>query len=153
MELIIWRHAQAEEGSPDLARELTEKGHDDAARVSKWLRERLAPDTRILVSPARRTVQTADALGLDYELSEAIAPGASAEDVLRAADWPNALTPVMVVGHNPTLNEVAEHLLAHQNKLFALRKGAVVWFESQDDESGATKASVVAEISPSSLPD
>ena len=153
MELIVWRHAQAEEGSPDLARELTDKGHDDAARAAKWLRERLAPDTRILVSPARRTVQTADALGLDYELCDAIAPGASADEVLRAASWPTAQTPVMVVGHNPTLNEVAERLLAHQNKSFALRKGAVVWFESQDDESGATRASILAEVSPSSLSD
>ena len=150
MELIVWRHAQAEEGSPDLARELTDKGHEDAGRAAKWLRERLASDTRILVSPARRTVQTADALGLEYELSDAIAPGANVEDVLRAATWPNAPTPVLVVGHNPTLNELAERLLAHENKAFALRKGAIVWFESQDDESGATRASIIAEFEPNS---
>ena len=54
MELILWRHADAEDSSPDLDRELTDKGRKQAARVADWLTPRLSPDIRILVSPAAR---------------------------------------------------------------------------------------------------
>ena len=41
MELIIWRHAEAEEGSPDMSRKLTARGRRQAARMAKWLNLRL----------------------------------------------------------------------------------------------------------------
>jgi len=82
MELILWRHAEAEDGSPDLERELTGKGRKQAARMADWLNPRLPPDIRILSSPASRTLQTAQALGRDYEVVPELAPGASAEEVL-----------------------------------------------------------------------
>ena len=41
MDLILWRHAEAEEGDNDLARELTPKGEKQAARVAEWLLQRL----------------------------------------------------------------------------------------------------------------
>ena len=37
MELILWRHADAELGQPDSERRLTDKGHKQAARMAKWL--------------------------------------------------------------------------------------------------------------------
>ena len=55
MELILWRHAEAEDGAPDIARELTAKGHKQATKMAEFLRPRLPENTRILVSPARRT--------------------------------------------------------------------------------------------------
>ena len=36
MDLILWRHAEAEDGANDLARELTQKGHKQAARVADY---------------------------------------------------------------------------------------------------------------------
>ena len=59
MELILWRHAEAEDGVPDAARELTEKGLDQAKRMSAWLKLRLPENTLIIASPTRRTQQTA----------------------------------------------------------------------------------------------
>jgi phosphohistidine phosphatase, SixA len=41
MELILWRHAEAEDGSPDLERELTGKGHKQAEKMAAFLRPRL----------------------------------------------------------------------------------------------------------------
>ncbi|EQD36582.1 phosphohistidine phosphatase, SixA, partial [mine drainage metagenome] len=39
--LILWRHAEAEEGFPDLARALTERGHQQARQVAHWLKTHL----------------------------------------------------------------------------------------------------------------
>ena len=73
------RHCDAEPGAPDLTRKLTARGARDAKRMAVWLEARLPADCRILASPARRTQETAAALGRTFETSDAIAPGASAE--------------------------------------------------------------------------
>lgn len=132
MELILWRHADAEDGSPDLDRELTDKGRKQAARVADWLNPRLSPDIRILVSPAVRAVQTAQALGRHYEIVPELAPGASAEEVLAAAGWPDATSPVMIVGHQPTLGQVAMLLLSGQAGDLTVKKGGVWWFQGRE---------------------
>ena len=64
MDLILWRHAEAEDGVPDGARALTKKGLKQAAAIAAWLKPRLPDATRILVSPATRAQQTAAALGI-----------------------------------------------------------------------------------------
>ena len=132
MELILWRHAEADDAVPDLKRELTDKGRKQAARMADWLTPRLSQDIRILVSPAVRTLQTAQALGRDYEQASALAPGGSAEDVLAAAGWPDAAYPVLVVGHQPTLGRVAMQLLAGQAGDLAMKKGAIWWFQGRE---------------------
>ena len=132
MELILWRHAEAEDTFPDLRRELTDKGRKQAARMADWLNPRLSQDIRILVSPSARTLQTAQALGRDYEQTPALAPGASAEAVLAAAGWPDAACPVLIVGHQPTLGQVAMQLLTGQAGDLAVKKGSLWWFQSRE---------------------
>ena len=133
MQLILWRHAEAEDGNgkDDLARVLTKKGHAQAARMAKWLKPRLGSDWRILVSPSQRTLQTVEPLGRDYAVDEALAPGRSARDVLRAAGWPSNGHNVVVVGHQPTLGEVASMIFLGEEGETGIRKGAVWWFETR----------------------
>ena len=38
MELILWRHAEAEDGVPDGERALTKKGRKQARAVAAWLK-------------------------------------------------------------------------------------------------------------------
>ena len=128
MNLILWRHAEAEEGADDLARALTPKGERQARAMGKWLGRRLPEETRILASPALRTRQTVEALGQAWQSVGDLAPGASANDVLHVAGWPQAGGCVLVVGHQPTLGEVAAFLLGAQRAL-SLRKGGILWFE------------------------
>ncbi len=45
MELILWRHAEAEDGTHDSERKLTAKGIKQAARMAKWLRARVPADS------------------------------------------------------------------------------------------------------------
>ena len=137
MDLILWRHAEAEPGEPDLGRRLTSKGLKQAERIAAWLEPRLPDTTRILVSPAARSEQTALALGRKYKTLDEIAPGASAESVLAAAGWPDSREPVLVVGHQPTLGEVAAMLLAGSAASWSIKKGAVWWLSNRTRDGDA----------------
>lgn len=132
MDLLLWRHVDAADTTPDMARELSEQGRQQASRMADWLNPRLPPDIRILVSPAVRTVQTAQALGREYDVVSALAPGASAAEVLAAAGWPNSAYPVLIVGHQPTLGQVAMQVLTGQAGDTALKKGGLWWFQSRE---------------------
>jgi phosphohistidine phosphatase len=93
MDLILWRHAEAEPSQPgleDLERTLTPKGHKQARRMGQWLDSVLPENCRILVSPATRTVQTVAGLGRKYKIHPDLAPGADASDILKAANWPSS---------------------------------------------------------------
>jgi phosphohistidine phosphatase len=130
MHLLLWRHAEAEEGPDDLARRLTSRGRKQAERVAAWLTACLPNEAQVLVSPAVRAQQTARALGREMETREELAPNVDALSVLRAVDWPNGPEWALVVGHQPTLGLVAADLLGTAECL-SLRKGGVMWFESR----------------------
>jgi phosphohistidine phosphatase len=137
MDLILWRHAEAQverEGQADMDRALTSKGERQAQRMAEWLNQRLAHSTRILVSPALRAQQTAKALGKNFKTVEALAPDATGEALLKAAKWPDAGEPVLVVGHQPTLGIVAAYLLSEHPQPWVIKKGAVWWLKSRDKE-------------------
>src|SRR5688572_23585640 len=133
MELILWRHAEAEDPGPkgDLARELTKKGRRQAERMAEWLRPRLEGEWRVIASPAARAVQTVTALGLDYEVLPAIDPVRPAADLLRAVAWPGGANTI-AVGHNPTFGEVAAQLMGGAESEVAFRKGAIWWFITRE---------------------
>jgi phosphohistidine phosphatase len=135
MDLILWRHAEAQllrEGQSDLQRALTPKGERQAQRMAEWLNQRLAESTRILVSPALRCQQTAQALGRPYKTVDALAPEASVEAVLAGAKGPQASEPVLVVGHQPTLGLTAAWLLAGIEQPWSVKKGAVWWLRRRE---------------------
>ena len=77
MDLILWRHAEAEEaadGMDDVARALTPRGEKQAERMGAWLDRQLPQGLRVFASPARRTEQTAQALGRKFKLRAALLP-------------------------------------------------------------------------------
>jgi len=138
MELILWRHAEAEDGTPDLSdakRRLTARGVKQAHDMAKWLRPRLPKKTRILVSPATRTQQTVHALALPFEIEPGIAVGAAAADLIAAADWPGSTKTVLLVGHQPTLGQLAALLLTGKEAEWSVKKGGIWWFSSRNRES------------------
>ena len=129
MQLILWRHAEAEDGGgkPDSERELTKKGRKQADRMAAWLRSRIDKEWRILVSPARRTLQTVEPLGLPYEEHDAVGLAADEKTLLHAVGWPDSKRDVLVVGHQPTLGDAAAVLLGAEEGQ-SIRKGAIWWF-------------------------
>ena len=143
MDLILWRHAEAEvaaAGQDDLERALTPKGERQARRMAAWLNHRLAATTRILVSPALRCRQTADALGREMKIMPTIAPDAPIEALIDASRWPKSSEPVLLCGHQPTLGQLAAHLLAGVEQEWAVKKGAVWWlrWRQRDGEPEVT---------------
>ncbi|CAN7463422.1 histidine phosphatase family protein [Acidovorax sp. LjRoot129] len=140
MDLILWRHAEAEdpqEGCDDLARPLTARGEKQAARVAAWLDRQLPEGLRVLVSPARRTEQTASALGRKFKLRAELLPGGTPQELLELAQWPRAKGTVLVVGHQPVLGQTIAQLLGLQASECSVRKGAVWWLRQRQrlDES------------------
>lgn len=141
MDLILWRHAEAEESDgilPDHKRRLTPRGEKQARQVARWLRKHLPRKWKILVSPAERTQQTAHAMELPYEIEPRIGVGASARSVLTAAGWPHAGGAVVIIGHQPTLGRVAALLLGGVEADWSVKKGGVWWFAQRTRENGQT---------------
>ena len=139
MDLILWRHAEAEnptEGMDDLSRSLTAKGERQASRMAAWLDVHLPEGARVLVSPARRTEQTAKALGRKYKLREELVPSTTAQDVLTLLKWdeqagPQLKGPVLLVGHQPYLGQLVAKLLKMDEENCPVRKGAVWWLRTR----------------------
>lgn len=134
MELILWRHAEAVDGLPDMERSLTDKGLKQAERMANFLRGRMPQDTRILVSPAKRAQQTAQALTRHFITESAIAPNCSAHSLLTAANWPDGDDCVLIVGHQPTLGETAALLLCDSQNSISVKKGAIWWLTRRTHE-------------------
>ena len=138
MQLILWRHALTLEGPPDADLDLSDEGRAQARKVAAWLVARLAPDTRIVVGPERRTQQTAAALGLPFETVKALDGRAIAPDILDISSWPEGTRDVLVVGNQPALGEVAAILMLNESQPISMRKGSVWWFTSRDRDNFAT---------------
>lgn len=147
MDLILWRHAEAGDGVPDASRALTAKGRKQAAQMARWLRERLPEDTCIMVSPATRAQETAQALSARFETDTQLAPGASFAAVVAASRWPHANTAVVVVGHQPTLGQAAALLVAGSPQPWNLKKGAILWLSHRVRE-GQEQVVLRAAVSP-----
>lgn len=148
MDLILWRHAEAEEAAPhqpDAKRRLTPRGEKQARQMAKWLRERLGRRVRVLVSPASRTQQTAHALELPFEIEPKIGTGADVADLLAATGWPDFDGTVILVGHQPTLGQLAALLLSGEEADWTVKKGAAWWFSNRTRSgSGQTVLKAVA---------
>jgi phosphohistidine phosphatase len=150
MELILWRHADAADGSPDSERRLTAKGIKQAKRMAKWLRPRLPEDAVILVSPATRAQQTARALTANFRTVDDIGTAATPEALLATAGWPKLEGTLVVVGHQPTLGETAALLLTGRKEQWGLKKGALIWLARREHDA-ITHTHLRAAISPDLL--
>src|SRR6185436_5992214 len=150
MDLILWRHAEAEEGGNDLARELTPKGEKQAARVAEWLLQRLPSKFTLLSSPAARAQQTAEALGVSIKTVKDIAPGAPVSAIIKAAGWPDQKGAVVLVGHQPDLGHAAAFLVSGAQLEVSIKKGGLWWLNGRAREDGA-KIVVRAVVSPDLL--
>jgi phosphohistidine phosphatase len=130
MDLIIWRHAEAEDGVPDLERKLTSKGRKQAERVAQWLLQRLPARFVLLASPAVRAQQTAEALGVPIRTDKTLAPGAAPAAIVKACGWPDSKGAAVIVGHQPDLGRALAYLLGASGS-FSVKKGALWWISNR----------------------
>lgn len=131
MDLILWRHAEAADGYPDAERALTEKGRTQAKRMAAWLNARLPEGALILASPARRAQQTATALRREVITRPELDTAAEVQHILKAVRWPRGTQTTVVVGHQPTLGQVASLLLTGSEGNLSVKKGAAWWITAR----------------------
>lgn len=119
-ELLLLRHAKSDWESGALAdvdRPLAKRGKSDAPKVGAWLyREGLVPD-HVVSSPAERARQTATKVckRLDFKKKRIVWEEAIYEagvpDLLRVlARCPEQASIVLLIGHNPGLEELVRYL-------------------------------------------
>ncbi len=157
MDLVLWRHAEAEERpegdlpeARDLDRPLTARGEKQAARMAGWLDRQLPEGARILVSPARRCEQTALTLGRKYKVCAQLGPDGTLEQLLALVQWPGSKLPILVVGHQPILGQSIAQLLGLREAECAVKKGALWWLRNRDRD-GHSQTVVITVQSPELL--
>jgi phosphohistidine phosphatase len=115
--LLLIRHAKAEQGEvPDRQRGLTTRGEADATALGHWLVEHDLAPTYVVVSPARRASLTWKAVGARLDGQ----PHVTVDDRIYdnhvdallgvVHDLPAAAMCVALVGHNPSMHELALEL-------------------------------------------
>lgn len=144
MDLILWRHADAEDRIPDAERRLTERGVKQARKIAGWLAGRLPDDALVLVSPAVRATQTAQELRRSFQIEPAVGVEAQPEDLLAAARWPKGRRTVLIVGHQPTLGAAAALAMTGSPRPWGFRKGALWWIEARGRDHEAVLRAVIA---------
>lgn len=131
MDLLLWRHAEAEEGEDDMKRPLTARGEKQATRMAHWIIAHQPPNLRIIASAATRTQQTAKALKLPFETHRKIGPDACVSELIAASGWPQANGAVLIIGHQPSLGRLASLLLSGHETDWTIKKGALWWLSNR----------------------
>ncbi len=166
-ELLIYRHGHAEDQGidSDFDRELRDKGKRNAQRIGIWLaRHDLVPDY-VMTSPATRARRTAEktvkTMGLGAEVIKRVSELylASEKDLLlQLRQVPNEARRVMLVGHNPGLEQLLVDISSNQVPSNAkgniLSPAALAWLKLDCgwDQLGADKAQLVETVYPKNLP-
>jgi phosphohistidine phosphatase len=153
MDIIFWRHAEAKEPGDeglDLDRPLTSKGEKQAARMAAWLNRQMPEATKIWVSPALRTVQTAISLDRKYKIRDELAPDGSVQGLLSAIHWPSIKSTALVIGHQPLIGKTIAQLLGLPTQEINLKKGAVWWLRYRE-RAGVGETVVVTVQTPELL--
>ena len=152
MNLILWRHAEAEEGDIDLKRGLTRRGIKQAAVMADWLRLHAPAGATLLASRALRSQQTASALANRFKVVKGLDPERGVEELLAAVEWPEGGGEsgcVIAVGHQPTLGRAAALLLGGAEDDWTIKKGAIWWFSNRvraDETQTVLRVALAAEF-------
>jgi phosphohistidine phosphatase len=147
--LYVLRHAKSSWDDAELAdheRPLAPRGERAAAKIADHLRsEEIAP-ALVLCSTALRARQTLAALlpvlagDTEIRLEEALYAAGPAELLARVREVPEAVPSVLLIGHNPTLHELALALTGREDALERFPTGALAsitfattWAELAED--------------------
>ncbi|MET0765286.1 MAG: histidine phosphatase family protein [Blastococcus sp.] len=107
--LLLVRHAKAGDAPVDADRPLTERGQRQSAALGAWIQQAGPAPDRVLVSPARRALQTWEmtAIPAPSPIVDARIYDNTVEALLAAIrETPDDVATVAVVGHNPSIAEL-----------------------------------------------
>ncbi|MCK0209155.1 histidine phosphatase family protein [Starkeya koreensis] len=129
LRLLLLRHAKSDwpEGVPDPDRPLAARGRRGAKAIGAYMVEEALLPARAIVSPARRTIETWEIATKDWPTHvqpayEHAIYEAPAENLLKLIREQEALSPLLLVGHNPGMEELAALLLRREQRAKVLPK-------------------------------
>lgn len=112
--LVLARHARAENDAPsDATRELSEQGHVDAAAMGHWLNESGHLFDAVVSSSATRTrqtwtdIETAGVRAEDVRFDPRVYTADAGLLLEILAEIPDHVRSILVIGHAPTIPELA----------------------------------------------
>ena len=148
--LLILRHAKSSWDNPNLSdhdRPLNKRGRQDAPRMGRVLRDQSMMPDLIITSTAKRALATAEAVALagDYEGEIKMtrrfyhADPETYLEVLSAV--PDAYERVMIVGHNPGMEELFEQITGRAERFTTATVARIqlpinTWKELSDETQG-----------------
>lgn len=159
MDLILWRHAEAREGTADLSRRLTRKGQQQAQKTAEFLMPHLPKTAQVWTSQAARSQETAAFLECKTVIKPELNPDADYLDILPLIVAEHGANTLVLVGHQPWLGELWAHLMSggYLNQqadgaaaYWSLKKSAFVWLKLKVG-TGGIDAKLLAALSPSFL--
>lgn len=114
--LVVLRHGKSDwsGGEPDLDRPLADRGRRQVPRAGRWLATRLPGIDLVVVSPAARARATWELVAAELDESPEVTVdervfAASGDALLRLVrSWPDELHRVVMIGHNPGLEDLVE---------------------------------------------
>lgn len=159
--LTLMRHADArwkDAGVPDLERPLNRRGTSAAEAMARRLLElEFIPDL-LLVSPARRTQQTAEIIARELSLparrvlrEDGLYLAGAADTLAIAQRIGPRVRHLMVVAHNPGLSELVQLLVPHADGA-GLGTAALCSMTFDCSDWGAICAAAVADVQRESPP-
>ncbi|KFN44226.1 SixA phosphatase family protein [Arenimonas oryziterrae] len=121
-ELILLRHAHADPAAPgaeDFDRPLSREGQAEAEAAGVWLKQHGYLPDRAIYSPARRTRETLEqvlsVIGVVEQRPDQRIYEATPGTLMAIADEQRDLGRVLLVGHNPGLEQLAALLSSGQS--------------------------------------
>ena len=114
--LYVLRHAKsswAQPGLSDIERPLNRRGEDQLKHLNPWFKSNCPSPDRILCSPSTRTQQTYARMktaleSAEIEIVHSLYNGSI--DAYLDALWAQECESVMIIGHNPTCDELSRYL-------------------------------------------
>lgn len=158
--LLLLRHAKSswdDPALPDHDRPLTPRGRRAARAIGGYLREHEVPITLVLCSSARRARDTVELVepGGDLQVEDGLYAASADELLTRIRRLPEDAEVVMLVGHNPSIEQLAAGLAAPPNELAARKypTGGLAWlsFSGRWDGLAPDRAELVSFVTPREL--
>lgn len=143
-QIMLLRHAKSsrdDTGLRDFDRPLAKRGREDAARIGGFLKQTGFIPAHIISSPAQRAKETLELLSGIAEMDEGMAEWnedlyrGTYHDYLEAiSDTPDSVVRILMVGHNPKLEEVADALCGFESGAsIRISPATLVWLEHPAD--------------------
>jgi len=145
MKLLLMRHAKSSwqhSGTRDFDRPLAERGLKDASKIGSFLKKSGNIPDQIISSPALRALQTtqlfSEAAGVqsnNITWNENLYYSSADEYLAAIRQSGSAVKLLMIVGHNPMMEEVLGHLtVSGSNAPFIFPTAAVACLDINSDK-------------------